>query len=109
MNISGDLIRVSPDVSIAAYRMVQESLTNIVRHAAASKAEVNISVNGDKLTLVVQDNGQGARSRPNEHSEQLGLLGMHERAELLGGSFHWQQDKGVRVMVTLPLQGVGEH
>lgn len=103
LSIHGDLARVGSDVAIAAYRMVQECLTNIVRHANATEAAITADVS-DRLTLTVRDNGNGARVSPNDRSERYGLIGMRERAEAFGGSFHWQSDDGVHVLVTLPLQ-----
>ncbi|MES2605870.1 MAG: sensor histidine kinase, partial [Pseudomonadota bacterium] len=103
LTITGELTCVGSDVGIAAYRMVQECLTNIVRHAAATEATISVEAT-DKLTITVQDNGTGLRINPNDRSERYGLIGMRERAEALGGSFHWQGDNGVRVVVTLPLQ-----
>jgi two-component system sensor histidine kinase UhpB len=104
LTISGDLARVSAEVGIAAYRMVQECLTNVVRHAEATEADVNVAAAAD-LTLTVRDNGRGQRTDPNDRSERYGLIGMRERAEGLGGAFQWQGDKGVRVVVSLPLTG----
>lgn len=105
LKIDGDLARVSPDVAIAAYRMVQECLTNVVRHAEATEADINVSARNE-LILSVRDNGHGPRTDPNDRSERYGLIGMRERAEGLGGSFQWQADSrhgGVRVVVSLPL------
>lgn len=104
--ISGDLARVSSEVGIAAYRMVQECLTNVVRHAEATEADVAVTAAAD-LTLTVRDNGRGQRTDPNDRSERYGLVGMRERAEGLGGSFQWHSDKGVRVIVSLPLAAEG--
>lgn len=107
LKISGDLARVSADVAIAAYRMVQECLTNVVRHAAATEAAVSVDAATD-LTLTVRDNGRGQRTDPNDRSERYGLVGMRERAEGLGGTFQWHggqrhSGEGVRVVVSLPL------
>lgn len=106
LSISGDLTRVSADVAITAYRMVQECLTNVVRHAEATEADVSVDA-ANVLTLTVRDNGRGARSDPNDRSERYGLVGMRERAEGLGGSFQWHGgrhgERGVRVVVSLPL------
>ncbi len=108
LTINGDLTRVSPELAIAAYRMVQECLTNVVRHAAATQADVTVDAS-DSLVLTVRDNGNGQRVDPNDRSERFGLMGMRERAEGLGGSFHWHgdrlqtADRGVRVVVSLPL------
>jgi two-component system sensor histidine kinase UhpB len=100
--ISGDLARVSAEVAIAAYRMVQECLTNVVRNAQATEADVSVAA-GTELTLTVRDNGHGQRADPNDRSERYGLIGMRERAEGLGGTFQWHSDRGVRVVVSLPL------
>ncbi|HWK53421.1 MAG TPA: sensor histidine kinase [Hyphomicrobiales bacterium] len=99
----GDLARVAPEVAIVAYRMVQESLTNVVRHAHATQARVRVQVE-ERLSLCVEDDGRGPRIDPNDRDEHYGLIGMRERAESLGGSFQWQADAGMRVTVQLPLQ-----
>lgn len=100
---SGDMSQIGDDVAIAAYRVIQESLTNVARHAAATQVEVTVVV-GDRLTLVVQDDGRNVSRTSPEDSERYGLVGMRERCEALGGSFHWQQDaNGVRVQAQLPL------
>lgn len=104
---SGDVARIGQELAITAYRMVQESLTNVVRHAAATEASINVDVTEHKLTVSVADNGQGARTNPDDYSERYGLIGMRERAEALGGSFHWHEDNGVRVVVSLPLTVAG--
>ncbi|MEI7950597.1 MAG: sensor histidine kinase [Gammaproteobacteria bacterium] len=103
LSISGELVRVNAEVGIAAYRMVQECLTNIARHAGATKASIMVEATGS-ITITVQDNGHGARVHPNDTSERFGLIGMRERAEGLGGSFQWQGENGVKVVVSLPLQ-----
>jgi two-component system sensor histidine kinase UhpB len=105
LTINGDLGTVSAEVGIAAYRMVQECLTNIVRHAAATEADVSIEA-AENLTIIVQDNGKGIALTKGDRMERFGLIGMRERAESLGGTFQWQQDNGVRVVVSLPLHTV---
>jgi two-component system sensor histidine kinase UhpB len=103
--ITGSLEKVNADTGIAAYRMVQECLTNIVRHANATDASVNVEA-GANLTITVHDNGNGLLANTGDRIERFGLIGMRERAEGLGGTFHWQDDKGVRVVVSLPLRVV---
>src|SRR5690606_36946294 len=61
----GDLARVGPEVAIVAYRMVQESLTNVVRHAHATQARIRVRVD-ERLSLSVEDDGQGPRIDPND-------------------------------------------
>ena len=106
LSFSGDMSRVGADVAIATYRLVQESLTNVARHAPATQVEITLE-QGEWLTLCVQDNGHNSREQAVV-AEHYGLLGMRERCEALGGSFHWQQDSnGVRVQAQLPLQVAG--
>ena len=102
LKLEGNFKPIDSDVSIAAYRMVQECLTNIVRHAGASRAEINVDAN-ENLALVVQDDGKGL---PEDHAgreERFGLMGMRERAEGLGGTFNLHSEDGVRISVTLPI------
>ncbi len=106
LSINGNLDRVSADVGIAAYRMVQECLTNIIRHAAATEASVTIEA-AENITITVQDNGKGLVANESDRMERFGLIGMRERAEGLGGTFQWQHDNGVRVVVSLPLHVMG--
>lgn len=104
LTIQGNLGRASPEVAIAAYRLVQESLTNVVRHAAATAVEIRV-VADERLQLVIHDNGRALRQQPDAGQQRYGLIGMRERAEALGGGFHWQQDSsGVRVTAQLPLR-----
>lgn len=82
----GDL---PPDVDVAAYRIVQESLTNVLRHAGATRAEVRIRRSGDELLVDVSDNGVGGAAPPSPPPEDdgsgTGIAGMRARAEALGG------------------------
>jgi signal transduction histidine kinase len=80
--------RLSPDVELAIFRITQESLSNVERHAAARKVSVNIDVDRLEVTLAVDDDGVGfdERSvRSDTAGTRLGLVGMTERVELLGG------------------------
>ncbi len=101
LTTEGDFNNIDADVSIAAYRMVQECLTNIVRHADASHAEVIVNAD-ENITLVVQDNGKGLPADHAGREERFGLMGMRERAEGLGGTFILQSEAGVKISVTLP-------
>jgi signal transduction histidine kinase len=87
-------------VQFAAYRIAQEALTNVVRHARASQAVVAIERLGDELLLTVDDDGRGAQGAP----EGSGILGMRERAALLGGSVEVAPSPrgGTRVTAHLP-------
>jgi signal transduction histidine kinase len=91
---------LSPDVDAAAYLIVQEALTNVLRHASARLVVVGISVE-DGLTLSVTDDGRGGPV----HDEGMGLRGMRERAEGLGGTLSAgpRPGGGFGVTVELPL------
>lgn len=102
LSLTGDFSGIDPDASIAAYRIVQECLTNIVRHAGASEA--GISVKSDHgLVLQIRDNGRGLPADQADREERFGLMGMRERAESLGGKFEVNSDEGVTVNVALPV------
>ncbi|WP_157802948.1 sensor histidine kinase [Compostimonas suwonensis] len=87
-------------VQFAVYRIVQESLTNVVRHAAASEVRVSLAEEGDTIVVTVADDGRGA----NDPVPGGGLLGMRERAELIGGSLDAGPGPrgGFRVVARLP-------
>ena len=92
-------------VATAAYRITQEALTNVARHAFATKVKIDLQVRRGVLTLSVQDNGRGFNPQKLSESDCLGLAGMRERAGLLGGSLEMesQPGKGTRVYFRLPL------
>ncbi|HEV2349181.1 MAG TPA: histidine kinase [Terriglobia bacterium] len=75
----------APEVSTALFRILQESLTNIARHAKATRVEVVKQKQGNRVVLWIRDNGQGFDQADSSHSKSLGLLGMRERAAILGG------------------------
>lgn len=88
----------------AAYRIVQESLTNVMRHSGSAQATVRIERSGHDLTIVVQDDGQATPSSP-ARPDGDGLRGMRERAELLGGTLTAgpRTSRGWQVTARLPV------
>ncbi|PKO33979.1 MAG: histidine kinase [Betaproteobacteria bacterium HGW-Betaproteobacteria-7] len=94
--------RLGRDAEIALYRIVQEVLTNVSRHAQASRVELRVSATGRDLELLIADDGQGMRV-PRQPTS-FGLLGMRERTLALGGSLEIisSPGKGVRIMLRLP-------
>jgi two-component system sensor histidine kinase UhpB len=79
------------DVEVACYRILQEAVTNVIRHAGATRLRVQLSGDDRSLDLVVDDNGKGfdsERLREAGPGFHLGIVGMRERAELVGGSVH---------------------
>ena len=94
---------LDPETSLALFRLGQEALTNIVRHAQASRVEVDLTLEGDRLTLRVRDDGIGISH--DQLVGSLGLLGLQERVSLLGGqlTITGQPGHGTEVLATLPL------
>jgi len=78
-------IAMDPDRSTAVFRILQESLTNVVRHAAASEITIRMEKRNKDLMLLVKDNGKGMRMEDAFRDESLGILGMRERAQMFGG------------------------
>lgn len=93
-------------VEVAIYRIVDEALTNVVRHAGADRCTIRIARSGSEIRLTVEDNGAGI---PADRVSGVGLQSMRERALELGGSFEIasSQSNGVRIVVTLPITGGG--
>lgn len=93
------------EVATTAFRIFQESLTNVARHADARQIDVKLSVSGNLLTLIVQDDGAGIDPAVVEDPKSLGLIGMLERAANVNGLvvFSNHQKKGTSVTLTIPL------
>ncbi|VAX08993.1 Sensor protein DegS, partial [hydrothermal vent metagenome] len=96
--------RLPPSIEIACYRLVQEALTNVARHAQASQTWITLTQQSQILTLIIKDDGQGfdqADIRP----VSLGLLGMRERVNMLNGNFSIESalDTGTIIRVTVPM------
>ncbi len=80
--------RLPPVVEIALYRIVQEALNNVVKHARASSASIELQVGPERISCTIRDNGVGFAAERNQHSDGLGLTGIRERLNVLGGSLH---------------------
>lgn len=100
-----DIPPVDSVLAIAAYRVAQEALTNVTRHARADHVEVTLRAETGELTLTVEDDGRGFEiPEPDEH-QSWGLAGMRERASLAGGDLEirTRPGRGTRVTLRLPL------
>jgi PAS domain S-box-containing protein len=88
-------------LSNAYFRICQEALTNIVKHAEASSVVIQVIQAQDQLSLTIADNGKGIVSEKLENPFSMGLLGMRERANLIGAQLHLESDKqkGTRVQI----------
>jgi signal transduction histidine kinase len=96
----------APALSTAIFRIVQEALTNVMRHAAASQVKVNLEKKGDTLVVEVRDNGIGIKEGRIIDTKSLGLIGIRERVLLLGGeaSISGKPGEGTLVRVILPME-----
>lgn len=100
-------LELDADRSTALFRIFQETLTNVARHAQATEVTVRLDVCEDHLILEVKDNGVGISSQALADSHSLGLLGMRERALLFGGSVEvrGEPERGTTVTVRIPVPG----
>lgn len=103
LHVHGDERTLPAGLNLAAYRIVQEALTNVRRHASASCAEVSVRLTGDCLEIEVRDDGSGMTDE--EPHVGHGLIGMRERAAMYGGELHAgsEPDVGFTVRAVLPL------
>ena len=105
----GTPVELAPAVDLAAFRIVQEALTNVTRHAGAGRVAVRIGYGGDDVTVDVIDDGRGAGPRASRGSGSgSGIDGMRSRAEALGGRLEAadRPEGGFRVTARLPYGGV---
>ncbi len=101
---------VAASASTAMFRILQETLTNVARHAKAARVEVVLQRQPDRLVLLIRDNGQGFDQAAPSLSQSLGLLGMRERAAILGGQLNILSAPGQGTTVTawIPLPSAEE-
>lgn len=103
-SVDWDDLPVDPNVATALFRILQEGLTNVARHAGATRVHIVLRTDGDDLVLRILDNGDGIPLESLTHHESIGLAGMRERAHLLGGSCEISRgpDSGTLIEVRLP-------
>ena len=102
-NVTGDLANLGERINITVYRIVQECLTNITKHAQAENVTITLTRAADLLLLDIKDDGRGMDvSAPRS---RLGLIGMRERAEALGAEFSLdaREGEGLSITITVPL------
>lgn len=102
-HLPAEEIAMDPDRGTAVFRIFQESLTNIARHADASKAAVDLRREADNVILAVRDNGKGIDEQLIYGHHSLGLLGMRERALSFGGTVEVRALPGDGTLVTLKI------
>jgi PAS domain S-box-containing protein len=104
-SLISDMEESFPDAAVttAAFRILQEALTNVALHAQASQVEVVLTANGTELTLVMRDDGRGITESEIRDPRSIGLLGMRERARMRGGKLEIQGVAGKETNVSLQL------
>ncbi len=104
LSVGSELPMLDDALELSAYRIVQEAVTNVVRHAEAKRAQISIGIEDGQLVLTIADNGKGAESLQREG--HYGVRGMQERASAHGGdmSFGAAGGGGLEVRVWLPLK-----
>ncbi|HXW06873.1 MAG TPA: CheR family methyltransferase [Vicinamibacterales bacterium] len=100
--------RLPPQGAINIYRIAQEALNNVAKHAQATRVAVILEQRDDRIVLVIEDDGRGfdvPRKNAGSHEQRLGLSGMRERAALVSGTTHVESTpgKGTTVIVQIPL------
>jgi signal transduction histidine kinase len=98
-------LRINDHCATAFFRILQESLSNISRHACASKVRIELHFLNDRLSMVVSDNGIGLQPGGRNKSGSFGLVGIEERINILGGSFSIQSEPGhgTTIVVSVPV------
>jgi signal transduction histidine kinase len=108
LTLSGTERRLAPHVELAIFRIIQEALRNVEKHASATQIEVNVEYAAEKINISIIDNGKGFKlageviDLPREG--RLGLMGMKERVDLLGGkiAIASEANQGTTVLIELP-------
>ena len=102
--------KLPPKFALALYRVIQEALTNVRRHAHASKVRIHVGKRGNTIRCLISDNGVGFDPVASEKNARpgLGLLGIRERLNTLGGKLRIQsaEGRGTKLEITAPLQQV---
>lgn len=104
LNLPGDPLAMDSESSTALYRTVQEALTNVARHAAASAVRIGLATTGEELVLHVTDDGCGIPDSEAHRPHSMGILGMRERAFACGGTLEVSRAAagGTRLVLRLP-------
>jgi signal transduction histidine kinase len=107
VQVRGEPVSLPPGLDLSAYRIVQEGLTNSLRHSGAAGAAVTVEYTGDELRLEVRDDGTGPRTHVDGHGH--GLVGIRERVKVFGGEMSAgpAPGGGFLVLARLPLRGEG--
>src|SRR5262249_61535248 len=98
--------RLSAATAYNLYRIVEEALNNVRLHSGAARVDVQLGVVDDRMSLVVRDNGRGLLGSDGSRRPGMGVMGMRERAVLLGGELDVTSNEGEGPNVTLGVRGL---
>jgi len=109
LTTAGDTTEISLPVKITLYRLIQESLANGFRHGGGSELRVDVSNAGGQILVTISDNGAGFDPKSLNTDGHVGLEGMRERVQILGGTFQLQTapGQGTVIRVSLPVHVAG--
>ena len=99
-------IEINKKISLTVFRIIQEALTNVVRHSGATEISLHLSSDKEKLKLIFTDNGKGIEDDQILNPESFGLIGMKERTKSCGGDLIIKKmtEKGTKIIVTIPIK-----
>jgi PAS domain S-box-containing protein len=105
LDLPQELVNLSPEIKTGLYRIFQESLTNVARHADARVVEIRLVVEEMMIVMHITDDGKGFDTEAGQ-KQTLGILGMKERSLMMGGQYiiSSRPGKGTRIMVSIPLE-----
>jgi signal transduction histidine kinase len=111
LEVAADFHRTSRDIELALFRVIQEALTNVIKHSGSAKVDIRLSRQNDKVSLEIRDYGKGLSSEMLNQSSRwttalgVGLRGMNERIRQLGGELTVSAaDPGTVVCATVPME-----
>ena len=98
-----ETVNLRKEQTSALYRIFQEAMTNILRHSRATRVQVTMDLREGNFILQVRDNGVGIPEDMMAGAQSLGLMGMRERAQLIGGTIGFSREEGTVLTVRVPL------
>jgi signal transduction histidine kinase len=108
IRLPADAPQLPPGVPLVAYRTAQEALTNITKHARASRVQLDLSLAGGVLSLEISDNGRGLSQADLAKARSFGIRGLHERAGTVGGWVElMSHGNGTTMILSVPLNPLG--
>jgi signal transduction histidine kinase len=99
-------IRLPEDVELVCYRIAQEALTNLVKHARATQVEIKLYIQEVTLYLIIKDDGIGIENSKAQNKHGFGLIGIRERLAQIGGTLEIKSKsgKGTELIVVIPIK-----